>query len=132
MAFIDHFSLGVADLERAGRFYDALLAPLGARRLFEERDVIAYGTSPREGLFVINLPLDPDRPVVPQNGFHVCFSAESGAAVAVFHAAGLAAGGRDNGAPGYRPEYAPDYYGAFIIDPDGNRLGVVARVAPGA
>ena len=81
---------------------------------------------------LIHAYFDIDRPVVPQNGFHVCFSAESGAAVAAFHAAGLAAGGRDNGAPGYRPEYAPDYYGAFIIDPDGNRLGVVARVAPGA
>lgn len=132
MALIDHLSLGVADLGPAGRFYDALLATLGARRLFEERDVIAYGTHPREGLFVINLPADPARPVVPQNGFHVCFTAADRAAVEAFHAAGLAAGGRDNGAPGYRPEYAPDYYGAFVIDPDGNHLGVVARIAPEA
>jgi catechol 2,3-dioxygenase-like lactoylglutathione lyase family enzyme len=129
MAFVDHLSVGVSDVERAGRFYDALLAPLGARRLFEERDVIAYGTTPREGLFVINPPSDPDRPLTPQNGGHVCFSAASRAAVEAFHAAGLAAGGRDNGAPGYRPQYAPDYYGAFIIDPDGNHVGVVARVA---
>ena len=77
MAFVDHFSLGVTDLARAGRFYDALLATLGAWRLFEERDVIAYGTHPRDGMFVINLPLDPVRAVVPQNGFHVCFSAAS-------------------------------------------------------
>jgi len=130
MAFVDHFSLGVTDLARAGRFYDALLATLGAWRLFEERDVIAYGTHPRDGMFVINLPLDPVRAVVPQNGFHVCFSAASREAVAAFHAAGIAAGGQDNGAPGYRPDYAPDYFGAFIVDPDGNRLGVVARVAP--
>jgi len=130
MAFVDHFSLGVADLMRAGRFYDALLATLGARRLFEERDVIAYGTHPRDGMFVIDLPLDPARLVVPQNGFHVCFSAANREVVAAFHAAGIAAGGQDNGAPGYRPDYAPDYYGAFIVDPDGNRLGVVARGAP--
>ena len=132
MAFINHFSLGVADLGPAGQFYDAVLVTLGAGRLFEERDVIAYGTHPREGLFVINLPPDPARALVPQNGCHVCFTAATRAAVEAFHAAGLAAGGRDNGAPGYRPDYAPDYFGAFVIDPDGNHLGVVARVAPGA
>jgi catechol 2,3-dioxygenase-like lactoylglutathione lyase family enzyme len=128
MAFIDHFSLGVTDLARSARFYDALLKTLGARRLFEGPDFIAYGTVPGEGMFVLNRPADAERPVVPQNGFHVCFAARDRAAVAAFHAAGLATGGRDNGAPGYRPEYAADYYGAFVIDPDGHHLGVVARV----
>jgi len=64
---------------------------------------------------------------MPNNGFHVCFSASDKSAVLRFHAVALAEGGRDNGAPGYRTQYAPDYYGAFVIDPDGHRLGVVCR-----
>jgi len=124
--FIDHFSLGVADLARSARFYDAVLATIGAGRLFERPDFICYGTS-KNGFFVLNRPDDQTRPVMPNNGFHVCFSATNKEMVHRFHTVGLAEGGRDNGAPGYRVQYAPDYYGAFVIDPDGHHLGVVCR-----
>ena len=124
--FIDHFSLGVADLARSARFYDAVLATIGARRLFERPDFICYGTS-CDGFFVLNRPDDRARAVIPNDGFHVCFSAPDKDAVLRFHTIGLAEGGRDNGAPGYRVQYAPDYYGAFVIDPDGYHLGVVFR-----
>ena len=124
--FIDHFSLGVSDLAQSSRFYDAVLATIGARRLFERPDFVCYGTS-YDGFFVLNRPDDGTRAVMPNNGFHVCFSASDKAAVLRFHTVALAEGGRDNGAPGYRAQYAPDYYGAFVIDPDGHHLGVVCR-----
>jgi catechol 2,3-dioxygenase-like lactoylglutathione lyase family enzyme len=126
MPFIDHFSIGVSDLARSGSFYDALLATIGAARRFEKPDFICYGTSSGE-FFVVNVPDDKTRPIAPSNGFHVCFTAPDPAAVKRFHAAGLAHGGNDNGPPGYRPQYAPDYYGAFLIDPDGHHVGVVCR-----
>lgn len=72
--FIDHFSLGVADLARSARFYDAVLATIGAGRLFERPDFICYGTS-KNGFFVLNRPDDQSRAVIPNNGFHVCFTA---------------------------------------------------------
>ena len=125
---IDHFSLGVSDLARSSRFYDAVLATIGARRLFERPDFICYGNS-NIGFFVLNQPDDRTRAVTPNNGFHVCFTAPDKQAVLRFHAVALAEGGRDNGAPGYRAQYAPDYYGAFVIDPDGHHLGVVCRTA---
>lgn len=109
MSFIDHFSISVADLTRSGPFYDALLATIGAARRFEKPDFICYGTASAE-FFVVNEPDDKTRPVAPSNGFHVCFTAPDPEAVRRFHAVGLAHGGRDNGGPGYRPQYAPDYY----------------------
>ena len=120
--FIDHFSLGVADLVRSARFYDAVLAT----RVFERPDFICYGTS-YDGFFVLNRPDDRARAVMPNSGFHVCFTAPDKTAVLHFHIVGLAEGGRDNGAPGYRPQYAADCYGAFVIDPDGHHVGVVCR-----
>src|SRR5947209_2061413 len=69
MPFIDHFSIGVADLARAGSFYDALLATIGAARRFEKSDFICYGVSSSE-LFVVNAPNDKAKPIVPSNGFH--------------------------------------------------------------
>jgi catechol 2,3-dioxygenase-like lactoylglutathione lyase family enzyme len=128
--FIDHFSLGVADLARSAGFYDAVLATIGAGRLFERPDFICYGTS-KNGFFVLNRPEDQSRAVMPNNGFHVCFTAPDKEGVHRFHTVALAEGGRDNGAPGYRVQYAPDYYGAFVIDPDGHHLGVVCRTNAG-
>jgi catechol 2,3-dioxygenase-like lactoylglutathione lyase family enzyme len=126
MPFIDHFSIGVADLARSGTFYDALLATIGAARRFEKPNFICYGVSSAE-FFVVNAPDDKMGPIAPSNGFHVCFIAPDPEAVRRFHAVGLAHGGSENGAPGYRPQYAPDYYGAFLIDPDGHHVGVVCR-----
>ena len=128
MPFIDHFSIGVADLARSGSFYDALLATIGATRRFERPDFICYRASSAE-FFVVNAPDNKTRPIAPSNGFHVCFGAPDPESVRRFHAVGLAHGGSDNGAPGYRPQYAPDYYGAFLIDPDGHHLGELSAHA---
>jgi catechol 2,3-dioxygenase-like lactoylglutathione lyase family enzyme len=117
---IDHVSIGVADLERSRAFYAAALAPLGFSELtqYEAGRDAAFGP---EGLddFAISLVYPPGGSV------HVAFAADSPEQVDAFHAAALAAGGRDNGAPGIRPEYSPGYYGAFVIDPDGNNVEAV-------
>jgi catechol 2,3-dioxygenase-like lactoylglutathione lyase family enzyme len=102
---IAHISIGVSDIGKSKRFYDATLELLGYR-------CIAFWV-----LFAEH-PVAPDE----QSGFHVCFAASSAAAVDAFHAAALRSGGRDNGRPGLRPEYAPDYYAAFVVDPDGYRI----------
>ena len=115
----DHISFGVRDIKRAKAFYDAALGPLGYACLSEGADSLGYG---KDGVgFWLNAT---DSPVAadPKSGLHVCFSAPSRESVARFHAAALANGGRDNGKPGIRADYAPNYYAAFVIDPDGYRL----------
>lgn len=125
---IDHLSLGVADLGRSRAFYDAALAPLGYRRLFDVTDASGYGAVLPEPLREQALPFwigqDADR--VGLSG-HVCFKAARRSAVDAFHNAALAAGGRDNGKPGLRPIYHPSYYAAFIVDPDGHRIEAVCH-----
>lgn len=116
---VSHVSVGVTDLGRAGVFYDAVMAALGARRLIEHGVRIGYGRAIPE--FWASAPHD-GRDARPGNGTHVCFNAETPQGVARFHEAGLAAGGLDDGAPGPRPTYAPGYYAAFLRDPDGNKI----------
>jgi catechol 2,3-dioxygenase-like lactoylglutathione lyase family enzyme len=119
-SIISHVSVGVTDLERSRRFYDAAMAALGYRMLMEQPGFgAAYGTSFPE--FWINLPLDRG-PASAGNGVHVAFLAPDRAAVECFHAAALAHGGRCDGPPGERPHYTAGYYAAFVRDPDGNRL----------
>jgi predicted lactoylglutathione lyase len=121
---IYHVSLGIADIERARNFYTAILNPLGYKLLHEvrERDTI---TSLGWGLYFpelwTNLPLDNKCPE-PGVGVHVAFHAPSRSAVDEFHRCALLAGGSDNGAPDYRLDYDPGYYGGFVLDPDGNKL----------
>jgi catechol 2,3-dioxygenase-like lactoylglutathione lyase family enzyme len=123
---IDHLSLGVCDLARSRAFYDAVLAPLGYARMFDLEDASGYGRTEPHPLKEQALPFwvtkNADGPAL--NG-HVCFLAPARAAVDAFHAAGLAAGGRDNGKPGLRPEYHAHYYAAFVIDLDGYRIEAV-------
>ena len=115
----DHLSLGIGDLERSRAFYDASLAALGLKRLSDGEDSLGYGdTSVGLWLLLCARPV----PAEAESGLHLCFRATSRAAVDRFHAAALARGGQDNGAPGLRPDYGPDYYAAFVIDPDGYRL----------
>jgi catechol 2,3-dioxygenase-like lactoylglutathione lyase family enzyme len=116
---IDHLSLGVRDLATSRRFYDAALAPLGYRCLSEGPSSLGYGCDA-----AMLWLLATDHPVAadPRSGLHVCFSARDAAAVDAFHAAALAHGGRDHGAPGLRADYGPKYYAAFVTDPDGYRL----------
>ena len=115
----DHLSLGAADLERSRRFYDATLAALGVTRLVTGEDQLGYGAD-TVGLWLLKTA----RPVPSEadSGLHLCFAAVDRTAVDGFHAAALAHGGRDHGAPGLRADYAADYYAAFVIDPDGYRL----------
>ena len=122
---VSHVSVGVTDLTRAGVFYDAVMAVLGARRLIEHGVGIGYGRAFPE--FWAASPHD-GRDARAGNGGHVCFNAETPQAVARFHAAGLAAGGLDDGAPGPRTAYAPGYYAAFLRDPDGNKIEAMCWV----
>ena len=118
---IDHISLGVKDLDRSKRFYDAALEPLGYWCLRKAKALVGYGYGrDRVSLWVVSA----ERPVPadPKSRLHICFAAPSVEAVGAFHAASLRAGGQDNGAPGFRPHYSADYYAAFIIDPDGYRI----------
>lgn len=118
---LDHVSVAVSDLERSRRFYDAALRPLGLVRIldFEGRGS-DYGAAPGQVGVEFTITVEPG--VSPSRGSHVCFRAPDRAAVRAFHAAALAAGGRDDGAPGLRPKYHPDYYGAFVLDPDQHRI----------
>lgn len=121
---IDHITIGISDFKRSTAFYDTALAPLGMKRLFDVPpehsggvDCTGYGdTRP----FYWLAEQDATR-----GKLHVCFTAASRAAVDAFHAAAIAAGGQDNGAPGLRHHYHPGYYGAFVLDPDGHNIEAV-------
>ena len=117
---IDHISIGVADLSRAGRFYDAALMPLGYTRISASDDAIGYGKDGTAALWVSKArrPVPAD----PESGLHICFGAPTRKSVQAFHRAALASGGRDNGKPGVRADYGSGYYAAFAIDPDGYRI----------
>lgn len=119
---LHHISLGVRNLRLAGAFYDAALGALGYRRVFEDDTAIGYGLV--DGEDALCLKLRPDA-AAPGDGFHLAFCAPSRSSVDAFHRAGLGAGGRDNGAPGPRPDYGDSYYAAFMLDPDGHRIEAV-------
>jgi catechol 2,3-dioxygenase-like lactoylglutathione lyase family enzyme len=127
MGIFTHSCLGTNDRERAGRFYDAALAPLGIRRVGDFLDQgLAYGIRAAE--FLVLTPLDGSA-VVPSNGATLSFKAPDRTAVDAFHAAGLAAGGSDEGAPGPRGA-VPHAYGAYLRDPDGNKICAYCFKAP--
>src|SRR5271169_4347072 len=128
---LHHISLGVRDLAASGAFYDAALGALGWRRVFEHATEIGYGLS--EGADLLCLKLRPAT-AAPGQGCHVAFAAPSRSAVQAFHAAALRVAGTDDGAPGLRPRYGPNYYAAFLVDPDGYRIEAVIDTlpAPGA
>jgi catechol 2,3-dioxygenase-like lactoylglutathione lyase family enzyme len=118
---IDHVTIGVSDLARSRDFYVEALAPLGFELQESWREGVRELTFGVEGAddFAISLEYPVGAPV------HVAFAAENRPQVDAFHRAALAAGGRDNGAPGLRPEYSPGYYGAFVLDPDGHNVEAV-------
>ncbi len=123
---LDHISVGVTDLERSRLFYDATLAPLGLVRIvdFQARGS-DYGAM--VGPYGVEFTITHESGVSPLQGMHVCFRAPNRVAVRAFHTAALAAGGRDGGAPGLRALYHPDYYAAFVLDPDGHRVEAVCH-----
>jgi catechol 2,3-dioxygenase-like lactoylglutathione lyase family enzyme len=119
---IDHVSLAVADLARSAAFYEAVLAPLGLARLVVREGTVGFGKrypefwlNTREGL----------EPQPETTGTHICLRARDEAAVRDFHARALACGGRDAGAPGPRQGAFTTYFGAFVFDPDGNKIEAV-------
>ena len=115
----DHVSIGVADIARSRRFYDAALKPLGVTLLSDGESSLGYGeTAVQLWLGASKKPVEADM----GSGLHFCFVAKDRAAVDAFHAAALKAGGTDNGKPGVRADYGPKYYAAFAIDPDGYRI----------
>lgn len=118
---LDHITIGVSDLQRSREFYERVLAPLGFQEA-HTADVlpneVEFGP---EGL--TDFAISTDYPVGAP--IHVAFAADSREQVDAFHAAALAAGGRENGAPGVRPEYSDGYYGAFVLDPDGHNVEAV-------
>lgn len=124
---IDHTGLNVSDFARSRAFYVAALAPLGYVVLMELDPAQTGGYQgagfgePPEPDFWIGKG-EPNQPPI-----HVAFRARNRATVDAFHRAALAAGGRDNGAPGLRPHYHPNYYGAFVLDPDGHNIEAVCH-----
>jgi catechol 2,3-dioxygenase-like lactoylglutathione lyase family enzyme len=118
---LDHVSLRVRDVARSRAFYEAALAPLGLSVLMENEGSVGFGAG-RRAAFWLNPGSETSGPV------HVAFVAANRAAVRAFYEAALAAGGVDNGAPGLRPQYHADYYGAFVLDPDGNNAEAVCRL----
>jgi catechol 2,3-dioxygenase-like lactoylglutathione lyase family enzyme len=118
---IDHIGLDVTDYELSKDFYERALAPLGIKLLMEP--------VPEVGGFGGDFPFFwiGRRDRGPQTGVHVAFTAEDRAMVDAFHAAALEAGGTDNGEPGVREIYHPSYYGAFVLDPNGNNVEAVCH-----
>jgi catechol 2,3-dioxygenase-like lactoylglutathione lyase family enzyme len=119
---LDHVSLHVSDVARSRGFYTAALAPLGIAVVMEGDGWCGFG-QPGKPQFWLG------RGDAPSGPLHVAFVAADRAQVRAFHAAALAAGGTDNGAPGLRPHYHRNYYGAFVLDPDGNNAEAVCRLA---
>ncbi|WP_421699356.1 VOC family protein [Ancylobacter sp.] len=132
---IEHMSIGVSDYARSLGFYDAVLAPLGFVRVSSHEDPegesACWGPegelpspegTPGAAPFWIQHRADL---ITPPPGFHLCFMAPTRRAVEAFHAAGLAAGGRDAGGPGLRPHYGEGYFAAFLFDPDGWKIEAV-------
>jgi catechol 2,3-dioxygenase-like lactoylglutathione lyase family enzyme len=118
----DHVQIKVADLKASRGFYQAVLGALGYGVVFEIAGVVTgFGTGVHD-MFEVR-QADADAPL--SAAVHVAFAAPSEAAVRAFHAAALALGGRDNGAPGLRPEYEAGYFAAFVIDPDGHNVEAV-------
>ena len=124
---IDHVSLPVSDLERAARFYDAVLATLGYTRRKERAGAVGYGPPTRAAPVFWILARSEDGAASPGLGLHVSFVAPDRASVEAFHAAALRVGGLDAGAPGLRPQYTMPFYGAFVFDLDGFKIEAVCR-----
>jgi catechol 2,3-dioxygenase-like lactoylglutathione lyase family enzyme len=119
---LDHITIGVTDIARAKIFYDQALHPLGIECLYytDGDEFAGYGIG-EKAFFWISLK------DTVQTGTHIAFLAPDRKIVDEFHRAALAAGGKDNGAPGLRPHYHENYYGAFVLDPDGHNVEAVCH-----
>lgn len=124
-----HVTIGADEPERLEGFYDAVLATLGIVPFFKMPGTLSYGTAAGPKVFVLK-PFNGEAHV-PGNGGHVAFLAPDRASVDAFHAKALEMGGSDEGAPGLRPHYHPNYYGAYVRDPAGNKLQAVCHSKKG-
>ena len=120
---VAHVAVNVTDWERAKGFYEPVLGLLGYRLVYEEEGALAYFADERGLDFGIGRR-------DPVGGAHVAFECDDRASVDAFHAAALEVEGRDNGAPGLRPQYDANYYAAYVLDPDGNNIEAVCHHAP--
>ena len=121
---LDHVTIGVRDIEQSMKFYDRALRPLGISRLYAEDNRSAgYGIAPKAFFWIGTRETS-------QTGAHVAFAANDRATVDRFYQEALAAGGKDNGRPGTRPNYHQNYYGAFVLDPDGHNIEAVCHAPP--
>ena len=126
---IDHIGMPVSDIARATAFYLKALAPLGIGMIMEIPAEVT-GNGAAVGLGAGGKPFFwiGEHETLSNSHVHVAFAAESRAGVDAFYRAALAAGGKDNGAPGLRPRYHANYYGAFVLDPDGNNIEAVCHL----
>ena len=120
-----HVTIGSSDPNKAAKFYDAVLGTLGISTLFSVEGAVAYGQTTGPKTFILK-PFDGGPPV-PGNGGHVAYLAASRADVDTFYAKALEHGGTDEGAPGLRPHYHPNYYAAYVRDPEGNKIQAVCH-----
>jgi catechol 2,3-dioxygenase-like lactoylglutathione lyase family enzyme len=118
---LDHLGIRVSDFGRSKTFYERALAPLGYKVIIEFGGVAVGMGVDRPDFWIGQGPVS--------EAVHIAFTSESRATVDAFHQAALAAGGRDNGGPGLRPHYHSTYYGAFVLDPDGNNVEAVCHSA---
>jgi len=127
MSILDHLGINVSDHARARAFYDKALAPLGITPAMNFGSATGYGRGQKPDFWISEgkTSTQTDEQVRVITTVHVCFAARSRAEVDAFHEAALAAGGRDNGKPGVRAEYHANYYGAFVLDPDGHNVEAV-------
>lgn len=130
MQLLDHVSIGVPDIDAARPFYDAIMQALGAAKVYDRPDALGYGErcsqhDTASSCLAVYLDASP----IGANKRHWCFKAPAREHVDAFFAAGLAHGGRSDGAPGLRPHYHATYYGAFLVDPAGNRVEAVYHAA---
>ena len=124
-----HVTVGTTDLTRAKAFYEAIMSPLGIPFAWEHEGAAFSFGRPEDSQFVVCMPFDGN-PHQRGNGWHAAFLADSRATVDAFYAAAIAAGGEDEGPPGLRAHYHPNYYAAYVRDLDGNKLQAVCHQAP--
>lgn len=122
MDFLAHISFSVSDFQRSLKFYDAVMNELGHKRMYTCEDGAGWGRAVGREFFEIKKRVE--KATTPSEGFHLAFHANKKEEVHSFYEQALLHGGKDNGAPGPRPDYGVDYYAAFVIDPNGYELEI--------
>jgi catechol 2,3-dioxygenase-like lactoylglutathione lyase family enzyme len=130
MLMLDHVSIAVSDIDSARPFYDAVMAAIGVDKVYDRTDALGYGQRCNASeVFHSYLAIYASLEATGDDRRHWCFKAASREQVTAFYLAGLAHGGRDDGAPGLRLEYHDNYFAAFLFDPSGNRIEAVCHRA---